>query len=70
MSTFAQDWRCVTHMKLVSLRNKLRLIRLVWVTAVALQLLLICQVFRFAYMIQKNFAFKNGVETFEITPTF
>jgi len=57
-------------MKLVSLRNKLRLIRLVWVTAVALQLLLICQVFRFAYMIQKNFAFKNGVETFEITPTF
>ena len=34
-----KDWRCVTHTKLVSLRNKLRLIRLVWVTAVALQLL-------------------------------
>jgi len=40
MSTFTQDWRCVTHTKLVSLRNKLRSIRLVWVTAVALQLLL------------------------------
>ena len=40
MSTFTQNWRCVTHMELVSLRNKLWSIRLVWVTAVALQLLL------------------------------
>ena len=41
MSTFAQDWRCVTHeTSFRNKRNKLWLIRLVLVTAVALQLFL------------------------------
>ena len=40
MLSFAQGWRCVLMHGTSSLRNKLRSIRLVWVTAVTLQKLL------------------------------